>query len=1354
MFIKMNTRWLSLLTFVVLILKSNSILAESVNINWTISATGIIQYKSIKKELRAINSSKNRSDEDIYNIKPDFNNGICEGEYSIYDGDEGNWSCGACRFKVTADTLTGEQLVVIDRYRDTDNSPFSFPINYGWKYEFKVYTSSISYHCTIASATAKANFNISRPPLNIHGSANGRASMEKIGGERSLGSYQIKWSHQESGSSITNVFLNLTINPMLHPRIEVWLANPSSDSGTIMGRFNNTNPSVILSEPNDGLRIENSTPLFKYNYSDKDSDPQKSFQLEISKNPQFQNIVFDTGVVDSNVNFYELSSNKALTTGSYYWRVRVCDIYGGSGLSDVWSFSNVAEPNIVMNFGDDNELLNGDIFSFQDVNIGEIGNATFRVNNNGSEILQINSIIVNPQDTFWVITPTFDHDKLLIDPGEGVDLALNFAPVKTGRYSATVSIESNDPNNKKFEFNIHGRCYDFTFRYKDYLYSRKGEYIYGKLENISKYWGSEERINAQKRIKDLSQNLKNDLMDIAHREALLDVHYDIALAELGVAQEKVIDSLKISIGINPLVTNEHAINQEIELLEESMNLFKNGLKVYFDLLKDSLGVDTKSIDENVVDDIPFGYYIFSSLVPSRSLYSLLQKNAQDEYILPGEQAFLSSNNHETELIINGYKDLILLIQIEKEYVQTAVRLAKLYLIKHYSENCLWPNKCHIAGTLIGNVLQASYLEVETLLNCFNITDLTNVNWDIFPSQLYDQISGWQIAINQLTFLQAFIHGEANPLGYRDDILVLIQTNLPSTQVSEKFHSFDFLSSYLTDETSGGPLSVALKDLQKAKKDYENYRDRQDQLAYQLNSSREKYDERLREIVGVGFGEPGYDNPAGNKAGEIALQNINIKRAELNFEASQKEVENIKEQINIEINKRGEQQSIKNAITQVILKYGEVATNLSERLSAISAEQLYLNTFFSTKNHSLSEYLSREEKLKGFFQGQLQRISALERAEIYSLESLLLDIESKALIKNMILRMESLLLDTINSALLIEQEYGRLAALISEKQYLEQRRTESNSELAARYFADPSHRLLKDQSIVQAELSFQRAQRWMFLAIKTLEYKWNIKLSHDDSTSIKLEYTSKDLFKLRNANELNNMFNFMKNFDMNMNIGAPIDDAYKKFSLREDFLKYNKDIEAFRYYLSSNVLEVNDPENKMPVKVMRIKFSTVKEHLDFFFRNRWLEKINFLKVKLLGGVRIQQGSTLSGHLTYGGVSYIRNRKHGLIDQNDPDKLIGEMTAYPVNYLFYNPNQNHWQNKTELEKSILIQFNEDPELFPSIYRIESYRECSIANSEWSLYIPIMDLDNNEIVKISEILDIEIHFNFYFYSRVNAN
>jgi len=93
----------------------------------------------------------------------------------------------------------------------------------------------------------------------------------------------------------------------------------------------NAIPEVEILSYNDGLIIYDDTPTLEWSYVDKDGDPQRYYQIQISKD-NFITKVVDTGLVRSKDTSYTTPILPTEEAGvSYRWRIRVSDGFDYSG---------------------------------------------------------------------------------------------------------------------------------------------------------------------------------------------------------------------------------------------------------------------------------------------------------------------------------------------------------------------------------------------------------------------------------------------------------------------------------------------------------------------------------------------------------------------------------------------------------------------------------------------------------------------------------------------------------------------------------------------------------------------------------------------------------------------------------------------------------------------------------------------------------------------------------------------------------------------------------------------------------------------------------------------------------------
>jgi hypothetical protein len=93
----------------------------------------------------------------------------------------------------------------------------------------------------------------------------------------------------------------------------------------------NMPPDINITSYNDGLLIVDDTPTFTWNYNDKDTDPQRYYQVQVSKD-NFTTLTIDSGLIGSDDKNYTTPILPTDEAGvSYRWRVRVSDGFDYSG---------------------------------------------------------------------------------------------------------------------------------------------------------------------------------------------------------------------------------------------------------------------------------------------------------------------------------------------------------------------------------------------------------------------------------------------------------------------------------------------------------------------------------------------------------------------------------------------------------------------------------------------------------------------------------------------------------------------------------------------------------------------------------------------------------------------------------------------------------------------------------------------------------------------------------------------------------------------------------------------------------------------------------------------------------------
>ncbi len=253
-----------------------------------------------------------------------------------------------------------------------------------------------------------------------------------------------------------------------------------------------------------------------------------------------------------------------------------------------------------------------------------------------------------------------------------------------------------------------------------------------------------------------------------------------------------------------------------------------------------------------------------------------------------------------------------------------------------------------------------------------------------------------------------------------------------------------------------------------------------------------------------------------------------------------------------------------------------------------------------------------------------------------------------------------------------------------------------------------------------------------------------------------------------------MFNAISQWDTSISVGERSDDAYKKFSFRQDFLGYfdnglypdpvSGEIvspeAAFQSYIAQeeHYLDPWDINNPIPgFKVLKLNFSTavMPETGNFFMINRWLEKIQFMRIKVFGGNIQATESIIDGYLVYGDNCFVRKQVMGVRDPENYDRIQNELTAYSTRHWRYDTVNQRWKTEDRYgsqayQASISVQVSNDTDVPSQVYEINSFQEYSVASTNWTLYLVVESQSGLPKLDISQVEDLEIHFYSFYYSR----
>ncbi|MCP4109314.1 MAG: hypothetical protein GY749_27950, partial [Desulfobacteraceae bacterium] len=314
-----------------------------------------------------------------------------------------------------------------------------------------------------------------------------------------------------------------------------------------------------------------------------------------------------------------------------------------------------------------------------------------------------------------------DEDGIMKEPGDGTFKLIESSFGQAVSYSVPYydfqdrAIEWS----KKRLYYEHGEQegefakQDAAFRYKALLYGADTEgRISARFDKMSDYWTEAERTRALEAARLIRNSLIYDPFHKGLRNALLDIYYDIAVADLANATEMVVEAQKYALALPGYLASpgEFQISKEIEQLEAALPLYDAAVSPYFDLLKDPVGIDMARVDsEAEADNTPFGYYMFKEEAPARSLYAPLYYETDDEGNPIGDPLAVV----DEDVLFTGYKDFVLIFKMEDGAAQTAAKLAKLYALRGAAGDA------DKAREVIGNAQQKAYTDGSILNAIFS-----------------------------------------------------------------------------------------------------------------------------------------------------------------------------------------------------------------------------------------------------------------------------------------------------------------------------------------------------------------------------------------------------------------------------------------------------------------------------------------------------------------------------------------------------------------------------------------------------------------------------------------------------------
>ena len=520
--------------------------------------------------------------------------------------------------------------------------------------------------------------------------------------------------------------------------------------------------------------------------------------------------------------------------------------------------------------------------------------------------------------------------------------------------------------------------------------------------------------------------------------------------------------------------------------------------------------------------------------------------------------------------------------------------------------------------------------------------------------------------------------------------------------------------------SNEALASAVQDEVDARTAMREFEDRQYAVLEAMTNVVIQYDEQLFDICGELAGEPDVAN-CGEQDGSLKLEIQSLEYEKAGVDLVETRLASLKRQIQIEEDRARAVSGVRDANIQMILDNGEARAAITIADSVLSSIQTFLsiasnssamNFGTPTGLGAISAVLQLQ---RGMLAAQKDRLQAMERSRMEAATRQIELINSAATVKNLLLQMGTVAIEAMMQEIRANQAASRIIAMRKKVQRLVATRDMLLDRAADPEYnpsADPSYRLIRDQSAERAASSFKRAMRWVYLTARAFEYETNTDLACIES----------DLFTIRTAAGLTSfMHNLMENFTAFRAAYSSPQVYVDEVSVREDIFGIKQPVadsvtgedvspqEQFRRMLL-------DPENMDGRGGVSLEFSTsVSAGNGVFSSLLCNDRIKEIQVMLVG-------------------DFLGDNEAGVILSQSGASIIRSC------------NPTHLGTEREL-----VEYNIDPEMSSTSAGVNTYGMApastalygrSVAFSSWRLTIPSGDFEPNNVdIALTHLDDIVI-------------
>lgn len=902
-----------------------------------------------------------------------------------------------------------------------------------------------------------------------------------------------------------------------------------------------------------------------------------------------------------------------------------------------------------------------------------------------------------------------------------------------------------------------GKQSDAAFRYLDLMYTldNNSQGVSDLLSNkqFSSLWGGNERNRAINAINQLSRRIlqRGDLVYL--KQLLMDVYYDRAVAESILANQS-IDQARID-WIEK--KGSSSIHSNIADRQVAINIIQAAIDDYWTLI------------DNYADT-------FKTFVPSRGLSSpnYIDGNGNSRPVM------------SSGLLFQGHKDTAMLYTLMNMLAEQKLAVAKL-TIQSGENDPHAISSLQVDLNALSNELTA---KDNTLKALFGTHELHTV---ATKSGLAEAMVKFETNLNALSAANSWLSGETNLLGLPQDSVLLVQGyGIGSNTI---FDSFDALKEMIA-EPSAGALAQAKNARSSALTQYSEYNHNRDLFrnSYQITSR--SLNDQLFNLLGCTL-ESSNSNDCivanSKRAGsQVAQQLLLITSAKQGIERAQQQHQNLLDAMTIEEDRLAEEKGISEALEKIVIQFGEQQLQLQKFINESNSSSIFNSKDIQSQLDTINDFVNDnglvildevlaasrdfESKIKGMkpedAKNYAAALAALERASLMSKERGLLDSNSRARIRNLMLELKTADLDIARSMTSLAQETERLIGMLNQAKRIKAQLKAHDTEQLDRYYADPLHFTRLRSDATKAEDAFENLQEWLFYAVGALEYKWQEPFVERSNG-----FNKSSLFNLYTIEELDSYYNSLVKFNNARNLRST-QQAIDTFSLKKHVFGYFDEIQGKTQWYpapsgSGEMLTADEAfKSKLNTMTRRfgadtwltVEFSTVKEiPRSNFFQGpvvasnndiscladggTYLDKIESISINLPTSYTISGEESTPAYLTYGGNNYLRSKVPGKLT-DDGLGVNDEIIAYSTRFWDMTNGQLTFTNSFRQQMSANITQTDETSL-EMLNPTFSFKERSVAASGWRLSVKLSDR-SGDIIDIDALNDIELLFKHRFKSR----